>query len=61
VASSAGEFAIVLRDRSDRVDGMLMVVDDDRQAEEIAIALRAAGHDVEVRPRRTVTVQRSAR
>jgi hypothetical protein len=40
-------------ERTVRLDGILMIVDDDRQAEEIAVALRDAGHNVVVRPRRT--------
>jgi hypothetical protein len=51
VGASAGEFAIVLQDRPGQVDGILMLVDDARHAEEIAAELRAVGHDVEVQAR----------
>jgi hypothetical protein len=49
VASPSGGFAIALRDRPGQLDGILMLVDDARCAEELAVELRSAGHDVEVR------------
>ena len=43
-----GGFAVFLRDRCD-IGGILMIVDDRREANEIAIDLRQQGHDVDVR------------
>jgi hypothetical protein len=42
-------FAICLRARRARVDGVLMLVDERHDAEAIADELRRNGHDVEVR------------
>lgn len=42
-------YAICLRSRRNRVDGVLMLVDDKEEAEEIAFELRRKGQDVEVR------------
>jgi len=41
-------FAVMLRSRAGHVDGILMIVDERRAAEAIAIELRAKGHDVDV-------------
>ncbi len=41
-------FAIVLRARIRRVDGVLMILDDRKAADEIAFDLRQRGQDVEV-------------
>ncbi len=42
-------FAVVLRSRPTTVDGILLMVDERRDAEEIAIELRRRGHPVDVR------------
>ena len=42
-------FAICLRERRGKVDGVLMIVDEQKEAEEIAIELRRKGLAVEVR------------
>jgi hypothetical protein len=42
-------FAICLRARRGRMDGVLMLVDDRDEAEAIAMELQRNGHDVEVR------------
>jgi ERCC4-type nuclease len=42
-------YAICLREKRGKVDGVLMIVDDREEAEEIAFELRRSGHDVEVR------------
>jgi len=41
-------FAVMLRSRAGHIDGILMIVDDHRAAEAIAMEMRANGHDVDV-------------
>jgi hypothetical protein len=43
-------FAVMLRSRPATPDSILMLLDERREAEEIAIELRRKGHPVEVRP-----------
>ncbi len=42
-------YAICLREKRGKVDGVLMIVDDKEEADEIAFELRRNGHEVEVR------------
>lgn len=42
-------FAVVLRSRPTTIDGILLMVDERRDAEEIATELRRRGHQVDVR------------
>lgn len=44
-----GSFALTLRSRPDRPDGILLILDDRRDADEMAFELRGKGHEVEVR------------
>lgn len=42
-------YAICMRSRPGRLDGVLMLLDDKEEAEAIAFELRRKGHDVDVR------------
>jgi hypothetical protein len=42
-------YAVVLSDRTDDVSGVLVMLTDKGEAEQIAIEMRRAGHQVEVR------------
>jgi hypothetical protein len=42
-------YAVVLCDRPQDVSAVLLMVDDENDAEQIAIEVRLAGHEVEVR------------
>jgi hypothetical protein len=42
-------YAVVLSERSDDIAGVLVMLDDKGDAEQIAIEMRRAGHKVEVR------------
>jgi hypothetical protein len=42
-------FAVTLRARSNSPDGVLMILDEEQEADEIALELRLKGHDVAVR------------
>jgi hypothetical protein len=42
-------YAVVLSERTDDIAGVLVMLDDKREAEEIAFEMRLAGHKVEVR------------
>jgi hypothetical protein len=42
-------YAVVLSDRTDDISGVLVMLDDQGDAEQIAIEMRLAGHKVEVR------------
>jgi hypothetical protein len=42
-------YAVVLSDRTEEIAGVLVMLDDKREAEEIAFEMRLAGHKVEVR------------
>jgi hypothetical protein len=42
-------YAVVLSDRTDDISGVLVMLDDKGDAEQIAIEMRRAGHEVEVR------------
>ena len=46
--SQWGGYAVVLQDRTD-IGGVLMIVDDRKDATEIALQLRQRGHEVDVR------------
>jgi hypothetical protein len=41
-------FALTLRSRPDRLDGILVIVDERRDADEMAVEMRRKGHDVDV-------------
>ena len=47
-------FAVTMQSRSDRVDGILVILDERRDADEIAFEMRLRGHDVEVKELRSV-------
>jgi hypothetical protein len=42
-------YAVVLSDRTDDISGVLVMLDDKGDAEQIAIEMRLRGHEVEVR------------
>lgn len=48
-------FALTLRSRPDRLDGILVILDERRDADEIAFEMRRKGHDVEVQELRSTS------
>jgi hypothetical protein len=50
-------FAVTLRSRPNRLDGILVILDERREADEMAFEMRRKGHDVDVQELQSPTSQ----